>query len=205
MSQAKGISSKTRDLTLLAVLSAITIIMAFTPLGYLKYGALEISFLPIPVAIGAIMLGIKGGAILGGLFGITSLIQCFGMSPLGTLLFPIQPIFTIILCIVPRLLMGILAALIFKALVLLFKKNNVVACCVASVSAAVLNTVFFVGLLVALFGTSPEVLEAFKVTNAWGIITVLVTTNALIEAGITLVIAAALSKVLMHVLKKREI
>jgi hypothetical protein len=40
----------------MAVLVAIVLIMSFTPLGYLKLGIIEISFLMIPVAIAGLSL-----------------------------------------------------------------------------------------------------------------------------------------------------
>ena len=68
----------TRRMVLLAMLSGILLMMSFTPLGYLNIGPLAISFNMIPVAIGAIALGPVGGLILGGVFGITSFLQCLG-------------------------------------------------------------------------------------------------------------------------------
>ena len=56
-------SKKVRTLTYLAVLTAIIFLLSFTPIGYLKIGVLEISFLTIPVIIGAMVLGPVGGAI----------------------------------------------------------------------------------------------------------------------------------------------
>ena len=41
----------------LALLTAIIVVMAFTPLGYLKIGLLSITFLTIPVIIGAVAMG----------------------------------------------------------------------------------------------------------------------------------------------------
>ena len=41
----------------LAVLIAIMLILAFTPLGYLRIGPLAISLMTIPVVIGAMILG----------------------------------------------------------------------------------------------------------------------------------------------------
>ena len=46
----------------------------------------------VPVAVGAIILGPKGGAICGLAFGITSFMQCFGMGAFGTMLFSINPL-----------------------------------------------------------------------------------------------------------------
>ena len=68
----KNLSSRTQQMVQLAILVAIMLIFAYTPLGYLKVGAIEITFMVLPVAIGAILLGPICGAILGGLFGLTS-------------------------------------------------------------------------------------------------------------------------------------
>ncbi len=74
----------TKYLVEMALLVAIILLMAFTPIGYIKTAGLEITLIVIPVAVGAVTLGPAAGAILGGVFGITSFIQCFGMSAFGT-------------------------------------------------------------------------------------------------------------------------
>ena len=56
----------------IAMLTAIILILAFTPLGYIRTGGLEITLIVIPVAVGAVILGPVGGMILGAVFGITS-------------------------------------------------------------------------------------------------------------------------------------
>ena len=108
--------SETIKLTTTAIFTAILVLMAFTPLGYLKTGGLEISFSMIPVALGAMLLGPACGAILGAVFGITSFIQCFGMSAFGAALLGINPFLTAAVCIIPRTLMGWLTGLIFNAI-----------------------------------------------------------------------------------------
>ena len=67
----------------LAVLIAIMLILAFTPLGYLRIGPLAISLMTIPVVIGAMILGPAGGAVLGLVFGLTSFYQCYAGDPIG--------------------------------------------------------------------------------------------------------------------------
>ena len=138
--------NKTRKLTQMALLTAIILLMAFTPLGYLRTGVVEITFIMIPVVVGAILMGPGAGAILGGVFGLTSFIQCFGMSALGAMLLQVNWFFTFVVCFVPRVLMGWLAGLIFKALYKV-DKTRLVSFAVASLSGAVLNTIFFVGSL----------------------------------------------------------
>lgn len=193
-------SKKTLQLVQMAVLTAIIILMAFTPLGYLKIGVVSITFLMIPVAIGAILLGPVAGAILGGVFGATSFAQCFGMEPFGTTLMSINPFYTFILCFIPRILMGFLVGLIFKALMKL-PEQRIFPYIVASASGAILNTILFVGALVLLFGNNATVREMFG-GAAWVIITTLITANALIEIAVSLVIGTAVTKALVAAMGK---
>jgi len=110
-------SEQVYKLSVLGLLTAITFIMAFTPIGYIPVGALKLTFLTIPVIVAAALLGPTGGAIIGGMFGITSFIQAAsGMSALTGALFQLNPIVTFLLCIVPRVLEGWIGGLIFKAL-----------------------------------------------------------------------------------------
>ena len=86
-----------RTVAVLGILIGLTILMAFTPVGYLKVGAISISFLMIPVAVGAIAKGPWAGALLGTVFGITSFVQCFGMDPFGTFLANLNIVSTFIM------------------------------------------------------------------------------------------------------------
>ena len=65
-------ASRTRYLVELALMVTIIFVMAFTPLGYFRTLGLSITFLTVPVAVGAMILGPTGGAICGLAFGITS-------------------------------------------------------------------------------------------------------------------------------------
>ena len=73
-------------LTAAGMLIALEVILAFTPLGYLKIGLLSITFMTIPVIIGSLTTGATVATILGFTFGITSFVQCFGMDAFGTTL-----------------------------------------------------------------------------------------------------------------------
>lgn len=192
-------SISTGKMVRMAVLVAIIIIMSFTPLGYLKIGIIEISFLMIPVAIAGIILGPGAGAFMGGVFGITSFIQCFGMSAFGAALLNINPIFTFILCLVPRILAGWLPGLIFKAF---SRRLRFLGAFVSSLLAAVLNTVFFVGGLILLFGNS-EYIKSFGET-AWDVVVLLVGVNALLEAVVCTIVGGAVGIALLRYLPVKE-
>lgn len=197
-------SSKTYFIARLAILTAIVFVMAFTPLGYLKVGAIEITFLTIPVIIGAIWLGPTAGAILGGVFGITSFIQCFGMSALGAILLETNPIFCFIVCFFPRLIMGWLVAVIFKGISLI-KALRFSAYTVSSFCGALFNTCFFMTALIGLYGQS----ELNSLLNLnFGSMSVLqfaaafVGVNALVEIVVCTLIGMVISRILSTVDKR---
>lgn len=194
-------------LVLTALLTALIIVMAFTPLGYLKAGAIEITFITIPVIIGAVLLGPVGGLFLGAVFGITSFIQCFGMSTFGVALFSVSPLCTAIVCIVPRVLMGWLTAVIFKA-VSSKDKTSFVQYLVASIAGPLLNTILFTGTLLLLFNNAPIIIqlkEQFGSTNVMAFAAAFVGVNGLIEAGVCAVLGTALCKALSVAMKKMKI
>ncbi len=183
-----------------AVLAAIVVLMAFTPIGYLRLGAVEMTFIMIPVAVGAITLGEKSGAFLGLVFGISSFIQCFGMSPFGAALLQINPIFTFIMCLVPRVLMGYLCGIIYKVLC---KVKKGVAVVVASFSAPVINTALFVASLILLFGKTDYIMGMRAGTeNIWAFLIAFVGLNGLLEIVGTTIISPPVALIVQKAVKK---
>ena len=74
--RASGVRNSTRKLALMALFSALIVLMAFTPfLGYIPLGFTRATIIHIPVILGSLMLGPSKGAILGVVFGLTSLIN----------------------------------------------------------------------------------------------------------------------------------
>lgn len=196
-------TEKTRKLVQMAILIAIMLIMAFTPLGYLKIGMIEISFMTIPVVIGAILLGPAAGAILGGVFGLTSFIQCFGMSAFGATLLSINPVLTFLVCMVPRILMGYLAGAIFQVLHRI-DKTKILSFAVSSLSGAVLNTIFFVGLLMLLFGSSDYIMGMRGGMSLLSFLAAFVGVNGVVEAIVAFILGTAISKALVQFLPKEK-
>lgn len=187
-----------------SMLVALTILLAFTPIGYLKIGLIEITFMTVPVIIAAVLLGPTYSTLIGAIFGASSFIQCFGMSIFGSTLFAINPVFTFIICVVPRVLMGYLAGLFYQIFSKSDKTKNF-SHIIASVSAPVLNTLFFMTALVLLFGNSEyiqEMMAFFNTENFFIFAVLFVGTNGLIEAIICTILGFTLVKVLVKILKK---
>lgn len=193
----------TQKLTQLALLTAIIILMAFTPIGYIKTFGVEITLLVIPVTVGAIVAGPAAGAFLGGVFGITSFIQCFGMSAFGAALLAINPIATLFMCLVPRILMGWIAGLIFVGL----RKGGFkeIAYPVASLSGALLNTIFFMITLLVFFYRSDFIqglAGTFGSKNIFQFVIALVGINGLVEAITCFLIGTAIARALDAFVKR---
>ena len=190
----RNTSKKTLWMVQLALLAAILVIMAFTPLGYLRMPGLEITFNVIPVAVGAVVLGPVAGAILGGVFGATSFIQCFGMSPFGATLLSINPVATFVTCVIPRILEGWLTGLIFQA----FHRSgrDKIGVPVANLACPLLNTLFFMSCLV-LFFYKTEYIQGFVETlgaaNPFIFVILFVGVNGLVEALVCFVVGTAVS------------
>ena len=189
----------------LALLTAIIVVMAFTPLGYLKVGLLEITFLTIPVIIGAVVMGPVAGAVLGGVFGITSLMLCFGANAFGAMLLSINPVYTVIVCIVPRVLMGFLCGWIFRGLAHI-DKTKIISYVIAGLSGALLNTAFFMGGIILFFGKTDYIRELWDTitpsNNVLVFIIAFVGVNGLVEAITCGTAGALISKVVYRFARK---
>ncbi len=160
---------KIERLAVLSVLSAVTAVVAFLPLRTL---GLEITFTMIPVAIGAILYGPFGGAVLGTVFGLVSFLQCLGYSGFGVMLLGINPILTFITCVPTRILTGVLAGIIYNSLCKA-SKSDVPALLVTSLAAPVLNSLFF---------TATLILSFYNTDYIQGFVTTLGAANPLIFA-----------------------
>ena len=140
-----------RTLTRLALLVAIELVMKAVGLGSVPVGPLYMSFLTLPIAVGAITMGPAAGAVLGGVFGAVSFYDAVtGASAMTGALFQVSPVNTFILCVGMRMLMGLCAGLIFKGLKGLDKPGTW-SYLVSAMSAPFLNTVFFMGYIVLAF------------------------------------------------------
>ena len=183
--------SKVARMTLLAMMIALLIVLAYVnipmPMG------LSITFNMIPVAVAAMAMGIPGGAIVGGAFGLISFLQCFGIfgsSPLGAALVSISPVLMFIQRFVSRLLVGILAGAVFAGM----KKTRApfyVKGAVTGFTAAFSNTLFFMTLLVLFFGSSEKLAGPIAEKGVLLYIITSVGINAVVEMAVAALVTGA--------------
>ena len=182
-----------RQLTVLGLMTGMILLMGLTPIGYIKTGTLSITLITIPVAITAYALGTVGGVIAGLFFGITSLISAFtNPSPMMVALTEASIARTVVLCLVPRTLDGLLIGLLSTALKKT-KVKTVISGAIAGFGVAFLNTVFFMSSLVILFGNTEYVKNMRKDRNVIIFIIAIVTMNVVIEWISTAVVTSAVS------------
>lgn len=188
------------EMTMTAVLAALIILMTFTPIGYIPLGPVKMTLITLPVAIGSVVLGWRSGLILGGVFGLTSFYTCFGMDALGNIFLGINPFFTFVMCVVPRLLCGLLPALIYKAISANGTKRTMVAIPVAGASVAIINTVLFLSSMWLFFAN--QLSELVGVNSIFALFAVFAGTNGLIEIAVNIVVGTAICKPLILVKKR---
>lgn len=154
---SKQQKSSIKKLTQFSILLAIELILGFTPLGLITLPVASITILHIPVIIAAISLGVQQGALMGLAFGLISLTKAtFSATTLvDTLFSPFlsgNPVASIIMCIVPRVLLGVFAALLFAFFKKIFKKP-IWAIGLSAALATALHTIMVLGCLFSFFGT----------------------------------------------------
>ena len=71
----KATKKDTRWMVSVALMAAVVVLLANTPIGMIQLPIVKATTVHIPVIIGAILLGPAAGAILGGIFGICSMIS----------------------------------------------------------------------------------------------------------------------------------
>lgn len=176
----------TKQLVTLGLLASIVLIMSTTPLGTLPIGPLSITLNMIPIAIAAVAVGPVGGCIIGAVFGMFSFLQAIGIgvpSGLGMLTFSISPFLTFVQRVVSRALTGYLLGLIFKGV----KKvsSSVVGFFVTGFCAAILNFVFFMGLLVLCFGSNADVANIWAGKTVMAYLVATFMSNTIFEIIVT--------------------
>ena len=147
-----------RTLTRLALLVAIELVMKAIGLGSVPMGPLYMSFLTLPIAVGAITMGPVAGAVLGGVFGAVSFYDAVtGASAMTGALFQVSPVNTFILCVGMRVLMGVCVGL---------DKSRTWSYIVSAMCAPALNTLFFMGYIVLAFYNCDYVQNLVSVKGA---------------------------------------
>ena len=205
----KSLSKKQiRMLVIYAVLIAIEAIFCFTPLGSIPLGGPIVATLAmVPVCITGVLLGPAVGSVLGFTAGLFSFIYWTLLAP-GPMSLVFTPfykmtigeqvvggsIWTLFICFVPRILVGTVSGLIYKAFENRAKsdKAKYAGAVLAGVAGSLVNTVGVLGgialFLYRDFGTAIESFYsagAVTYSTVWGFIGFTLLTNSIAEAVVS--------------------
>ncbi len=199
----------TRWMVSVALMGAIIIVLANTPLGMIQLPIIKATTVHIPVIIGAILLGPSAGAILGAVFGICSLISntmaptllSFAFSPFMSTTGIFGAIKAIWVSVGCRILIGVAAGWLWKLLEKV-KVNQVIALPIVGFVGSMVNTIAVMGSIYVLFAKEYAQAREVGITAVWGFIMGTITASGIPEAIAAAVLVLALGKVLLSVFKK---
>jgi len=150
----------TRQIAIAGVLSAISIFLGVTRLGFIPFFAgASITIMHIPVILGAILEGPLVGTIIGAIFGIFSLVQA-AIAPTGV----VDPAFQDpLVSVLPRLFIGVVTWAVYRAV---RPVNELLALALAAAAGTLTNTVLVLGMLALRQYYAPAILWTVGITNA---------------------------------------
>lgn len=209
MSERTTSMSKTKGLVQMAIFSALIIVLAFTPfIGYIPLGFTRATIIHIPVIIGSLMLGPKKGAVLGGVFGLTSFINntlnptltSFVFTPFYSLGEYSGGIGSVIICFVPRILIGVVPFYVYHLVKKLSKSDGVSSAglIAAGLSGALTNTLLVMNLIFLFFRDAYASANGVEVSAVYGFIMSIIGINGVPEAIVAAIITLILGKTLMR-------
>ena len=187
-----------------AVLAAVIIVQTMIPfLGYIPLGIMNATIIPVTVAVGAVLLGLKSGAFLGFVFGLSSM--CKNTFMPNPTLFVFSPFVNIggyggnwksvVICLIPRILTG--AAAFFAFRFFDRKQKRKIALIAGGAMAAITNTVFVMGGIYFLFGTEYAAASGRAAKNLAYAIMLIVGTQGIPEAVVSAILTLAIGGALL--------
>ncbi|RGF96313.1 MAG: ECF transporter S component [Oscillospiraceae bacterium] len=202
----------TRWMVSVALMAAIVIVLANTPLGMIQLPIIKATTVHIPVILGAILLGPGAGAILGAVFGICSLVSntmaptllSFAFSPfLSTTGIPgaLKAIWISVGC---RILIGVAAGWLW-ILFTKIKLNQFIALPIVGFVGSMVNTVTVMGSIYFLFAQQYAEAKEVALTAVFGLVMGTVTASGIPEAIAAAILVLALGKVLVVVFRKMNL
>ena len=193
-------TARVRNLHLVQMAILIALIIVMQSVGStIKVGPTSFSLVLIPIALGGMLVGKGGGALLGLIFGVMTLMAgVTGQDFFTQVLFQDHPLLTALICLGKGTAAGFGAGLVYE---LISKKNKIVAGFLAAASAPILNTGLFIlgALLVsdtlsANFVAEGSTVIYFLVIGCAGI-------NFIVEFLVNLVVSPGLNMVVNVVTK----
>ena len=199
----KTTKKDTRWMVSVALMAAIVVLLANTPLGMIQLPIIKATTVHIPVIIGAILLGPAAGAILGGVFGICSMVSntiaptllSFAFSPFLRTDLPgiFKALWISTGC---RILIGVAAGWLWIGFQKL-KVSHWISLPVTGFLGSMVNTVAVMGSIYKLLAVQYAQAKNVAVTAVYSLIEGTILASGIPEAIAAAVLVTALGKVLL--------
>ena len=199
----------TRWLVQLALMAAIIVVLANTPLGMIQLPIIKATTIHIPVILGAILMGPLAGGILGGVFGICSMVSntvapvitSFAFSPFLSTTGLAGAVKAIWICLGCRILIGVVAGWLWVGLRRVHLPEMAALPIVGFVGSMV-NTVCVMGSIYLLFAQQYAEAQNVGMTAVFGLIMGTVVASGIPEAMAAAVLVAVIGKALCAVFRR---
>lgn len=199
----------TRWLVQLALMAAIIVVLANTPLGMIQLPIIKATTIHIPVILGAILMGPLAGGILGGVFGICSMVSntvapvitSFAFSPFLSTTGLAGAVKAIWICLGCRILIGVVAGWLWVGLRRVHLPEMAALPIVGFVGSMV-NTVCVMGSIYLLFAQQYAEAQNVGMTAVFGLIMGTVVASGIPEAIAAAVLVAVIGKALCAVFRR---
>lgn len=196
----------TRWLTSVALMAAIIIVLANTPFGMIQLPVVKATTVHIPVILGAILLGPMAGAILGGVFGICSMISntmaptllSFAFSPFMSMTGAGGALNAVWISVGCRIMIGIVAGWLW----ILFKKwklSQLAALPIIGFIGSMTNTIFVMGSIYILLAGEYASAKGVVMGKVFGLIMVTVVSSGIAEAIAAAILVVIIGKILLKI------
>ena len=199
----------TRWMVQLALMAAIVVVLANTPLGMIQLPIIKATTVHIPVILGAILLGPLAGSILGAVFGVCSLISntiaptllSFAFSPFMSTTGLVGALKALWISVGCRILIGLISGLLWK-LFMACRMKDLIALPLIGFLGSMVNTVAVMGSIYFLLAAEYAAAKNVGVTAVFGLVMGTVTASGIPEAIAAAVLVTVIGKALLAVFRR---
>lgn len=196
----------TRWLTSVALMAAIVILLANTPLGMIQLPIIKATTVHIPVILGAVLLGPMAGGILGAVFGCCSLISnttaptllSFAFSPFMSTTGISGAVKALWISVGCRVMIGVVAGW-FWILMKKLKVNSLIMLPVTGFIGSMTNTILVMGSIYFLLAGEYATARNVGMDAVWGLIMATITASGVPEAVAAAILVTVIGKVLLKI------
>ena len=199
----------TRWFTSVALMAAVVILLANTPLGMIQLPVIKATTVHIPVILGAILLGPFAGAVLGGTFGVCSLISntvaptllSFAFSPFLSMSGIIGALKALWISVGCRIMIGVVSGW-FWIFLKKCRVNVLAALPITGFIGSMTNTVLVMGSIYLLLAREYAQVKSVAVTAVWGMLLGPVTASGKPAPNPAPALVSMIGKILLSVFKE---